>query len=144
MTPLKVLLVGQYFHPPASTVLKCLPDGALVALRAEPDNPWDELAVQVLLAPGQIKPEALASYAEDLAGHGTSTDEVEALDKPPGLLLGHVGASGGKPLARAAIRGLSGNVEALPFVPCAGRLRWIGEAIIVELLSGRDCPPEAA
>ncbi len=43
------LLVGMHFRPPAKEVLAALPAGTTLWLQREPDNPYDENAVKVLL-----------------------------------------------------------------------------------------------
>lgn len=42
-------IVGARFRPPAEDVLNLLPAGTTLILRRQPDNPYDENAIQVLL-----------------------------------------------------------------------------------------------
>ena len=131
---LMTMLVGQHFSPPATVILKCLRNGTIVRLEPEPTNPYDAGAIEVRLAPGQIDREKLASYAEDLAGHGSSPDEVDANDDG-GIRLGHVASSTGKPFAKAKGRhsGLVGTVELAGVVPCEGWLEWVGEDVLIRI-----------
>jgi hypothetical protein len=130
---LMTMLVGQHFNPPATVILKCLRNGTIVRLMPEPTNPYDEGAIEVRLEPGQIDRERLESFAEDLAGHGSSPDEVDANDG--NIRLGHVAASGGKPFAKAIGRypGLVGTKELAAVVPCEGRLEWVGEDVMIRM-----------
>lgn len=98
------LLVGQGFRPPAKALLSCLPTGTPVALRPEPDNPYDEAAVAVWLLldpwpfPHQLEPAlvgALGEFAWD----------IELLKGAGEVQLGYVAATGGKPLAGTSYAG---------------------------------------
>lgn len=104
------ILVGAHFRPPAKLLLEHLPSGTPVLLEPEPDNPYDENAVKVWLAPGEIPASEYDELREALVGFGTSLDEILATDR---VHLGYVAASGGKPLAIARERreGLVGNEE---------------------------------
>lgn len=42
-------IVGARFRPPAEDVLNLLPAGTALLLRRQPENPYDENAIQVLL-----------------------------------------------------------------------------------------------
>jgi len=92
------LLVGTHFHPPAKLVLSVLPAGAALRLQPEPDNPWDEDAIQVFCAPTAVAASQRTFLAEQLPLFGTTIEEFDAGGE---VLMGHVAASGGKPLAKA-------------------------------------------
>jgi hypothetical protein len=138
---LTTMLVGQHFNPPATVILKCLRNGTKVQLVPEPTNPYDEGAIEVRLVPGQIDRGRLESFAEDLAGHGSSFEEIDVLDtaewrsEGEWLRLGHVAANGGKPFAKAKTRhvGLVGTKELAGVVPCEGRLEWVGEDVMIKV-----------
>lgn len=103
---LKGLLVGMHFNPPAKLLLSALPSGVSLRLQPEPENPWDEAAVKVLVEPSQI-PFAMLDYLDQaLQDMGFQLEEVLAA---PEWMLGHLAASGGKPLSK--VPGLQGNLE---------------------------------
>jgi len=107
------LLVGMHFRPPAKQVLEHLPAGALLMLRAEPDNPYDPAAVSVWISPSEV-PEGQRPEL-DIKLPGTGTDP-EDFWQTPEIMLGYLGASGGKPLVKAIQaegQPLAGNGEAL-------------------------------
>lgn len=131
---LKLLLVGSHFNPPAKTILLCLRNGTEVTLRREPENPYDEFAIGVYVGGADVEWSELDKEAEDLKGYGLSLDELRTR---PEFKLGHVGASGGKPLAKASklcgedlsgtreiLRGVEGREE-LP----KGRLEFRGDSL---------------
>jgi len=93
-------LVGMAFRPPAKDVVKLLPGGIELKVQRQPDNPYDENAVQVLLdgfAEGgeyeDIRKEILDMYPE-------GSDNLEAVKNASSLLpLGYIANSektGGK------------------------------------------------
>lgn len=95
---MKFLLVGSQFAPGAPAMLaKGLPQRAEVLLQAEPDNPYDALAVKVLVGKSQVVrgPE----LEEALAGHAIAWDD---LTFP--FMLGHLGASMETKAAKAAVK----------------------------------------
>lgn len=124
MAKLTLLLVGTHFHPPAKTLLEALPAGCPLELLAEPDNPYDENAVKCQLGPEwadwlmEQAPSVRESLEASLPNQGATLEQV--LSTLP-LMLGHVGASGGKPLAKAGgeagMPTLSGNRELLEAGP---------------------------
>ena len=134
---MRLLLVGMHFNPPAKIVLQALPSGAKVELRPEPTNPYDENAVEVWVFPDEIEEGVLKLNATELLGSGFDVDEIM---QGPSLRLGHVGASGKKPIMKAAltVAGLQGNVEFLAATaakeaewPQFGTLAFVGEYPIV-------------
>lgn len=104
------LLVGAHFRPPAKQVLECLPSGAGLILLPEPENPYDEFALKVLVWPGEIPEVMRGDLDAKLQGTGTDLGDLLASEEP--LWLGYVAASGGKPLAKAGMEG-TGNREFL-------------------------------
>ncbi len=140
---MKLLLVGMHFNPPAKIILQCLPSAAKVELRSEPTNPYDENAVEVWVSPSEIDETVLKLNEEDLVASGFDLDEIMDGDA---IRLGHIAASGKKPILTAAltIRGLVGNVEFLAAArvqteaesvdepwPQFGTLSFIGESPII-------------
>lgn len=73
--PLTIPLVGAHFRPPAKLVLECLPSGTRLWLEAEIDNPYDPLAIKVLLKPSEIPASQHPRLDEDLpkSGHDLQT-----------------------------------------------------------------------
>ena len=95
---MKSILVGSHFVPPASMLLQVLPAGAELVLLSDHDNPYDDRAIMVCVAPEEV-PEALRVALDcQLPSMGSSWAELEA----QGLVkLGHVARTGGKPLLKA-------------------------------------------
>jgi hypothetical protein len=95
---MKFLLVGTAFTPGAQAlIVKGLPQYAPVILRAEPTNPYDALAVRVLVPRDSVieSPElheALAAFALTL----------DSMEFP--FHLGHLGAKSETKAAKAALR----------------------------------------
>jgi len=86
-------LVGMHFRPPAKAVLAHLPAEAQVDLIPEPDNPYDEFAVKVLVDPDAVPEDEYEALREDLAASGF---DLEELLGGPFLQLGYVGSKPGK------------------------------------------------
>lgn len=89
------LIVGAHFRPPAKLLLEHLPSGCQLRLLAEPDNPYDEHAIRVLLNPADIPTSQHGVLEELLPAMGFELSEL--LQDGP-IQLGYVAASGGKPL----------------------------------------------
>lgn len=108
------LIVGSHFVPPAKALLAALPAGTALLLRAEPENPYDSDAILVLLPEGVAEElMALPGLEDALMEQGATVEQV--LSTLP-LILGHIAASGGKPLAKAAsaeagLPSLTGTIE---------------------------------
>lgn len=116
MTTLQSLLVGAHFCPPAKQLLTALPAGTPLLLIPEPDNPYDENAVRVLLPLSSLpSTEDPLSGGLDhaLLGTGLSLDDLLAAGEP--IHLGYLPATGNKQLAQAQAQGLSlaSNIEVL-------------------------------
>lgn len=90
------LIVGSNFVPPAKILLEHLPSGARLKLLPEPENPYDEEAIIVLCPMTSVPESQLSILDEKLPGAGFDLGEMlgAMLDIP----LGHVAATGGKPL----------------------------------------------
>lgn len=119
MTRLISPLVGVHFHPPAKALLAYLAAGTPLALRAEPENPYDADAIRVELEPealveraGSLTPELKAGLFEALMGQGITLEQLASAGP---IVLGHIAASGGKPLAKLRKAqpglGVSGTIE---------------------------------
>jgi len=93
---MKFLLVGTSFTPGAQALIsKGLPQRAEVILQAEPENPYDALAVRVFVPIESVLPSD--DLDEALAGFGTSLD---GLGFP--FCLGHLGAKAETKAAKRA------------------------------------------
>lgn len=95
---LTCMLVGVHFHPPAKQLLPHLPAGVQLSLRAEPENPYDAEAVMVMLDPGQIPESEHAALDVELPNQGVTLEQLVSAGE---LCIGHIGATDGKPLAKA-------------------------------------------
>lgn len=117
---MKVILVGMHFNPPSKTLLASLREGAEVELRREDGNVYDSAAVEVWVERSEFDWEILEELVEELEASGTTLRDLRERKE---WRLGHVGASNGKPLAKARrLTGeeLYGNVEL--------RMKWRDEA----------------
>lgn len=85
----KVPLVGSYFRPPATLVLKGLLGGSVVTLVPEPSNPYDENAIAAYACPSDMEQDYAASteLADGLEGMGR---EIQELLAEPNIHLGYV------------------------------------------------------
>ena len=133
------LLVGVHFNKGARTIIKCLPQGAEVQLWPEPDNPYDPLAIEVVLAnTKQINQDALEGFEEELGGQGLSVEDVLAMMTQGDIRLGHVGANGGKPMEqakRAGYDGLIGTEELAGRTGLLGTLHFDGDRTMIGIES---------
>jgi len=127
---MRAILVGSHFVPPAKVVLSTMKAGTEVELEAEPDNPYDENAIKVLVDVENLNVFSLQEKEEELSASGSSVEELMTMDRIP---LGHIAASGGKPLQKAlkVLPGLVGTNEVRGRV--RGLVTFVGELIVVEL-----------
>jgi hypothetical protein len=130
-----VLLVGTYFVKGAKTLLKCLPQGASVELRAEPDNPYDPQAIRVVLAETkQINIDQLEQLEEELGGAGLTVEDILAQLTAGDIVLGHVGANTGKPFysaSKAGVEGLIGTEDLSGRTGLIGSLLFDGDRTLI-------------
>lgn len=106
------LLVGMHFNPPAKWVIEHLRSGTKLKLMPEPDNPYDANAVKVFVADGEEVPEGQQAELESkLAGTSFGLEDVSTMISAGSLLLGHLAAENGKPLAQAQGSGAIGNLS---------------------------------
>lgn len=71
-------LVGDYYRPPAKAIIQSIPTNTSLILRREPDNPYDENAVKVIILTENI-PQSSHETLESLAGpYGFSLEEILA------------------------------------------------------------------
>lgn len=140
MTTIRTFLVGQHFVPPAKVLQRALPRGARVRLIDASDNPYDANAIKVEVEARELSPKTLEELDFELIGYGTSAMEVLTAATP--MALGHVAASGGKPMikARGLIAGLIGNLEVRKFMlergedfPLLARVEFEGDYIIMRI-----------
>ena len=103
-------IVGSHFRPPAKQLLTVLPLGCGLLLRPEPDNPYDENAVQVLVSITSTFPiSRWAELGQALDGTGFEPQDLVREEKINGpLQLGYIPRSGTK-----TAKGGPGNVEVL-------------------------------
>jgi hypothetical protein len=116
-------LVGAHFRPPAKQLLECLPSGAKLLLVAEPENPYDERAIKVLLPDlGKAIPESQKdALREALPATGNDLDELLIQDEP--IHLGYLGADKNKVFAQNP--------------------SWAGNTVIGDALANTDWDYEA-
>jgi hypothetical protein len=81
MTTHTLPLVGAHFRPPAKAILQVLPAGIELILRAEPTNPYDANAVQVLCASSVIPQEAHEELGVFALGYGYDLAQILAQDE---------------------------------------------------------------
>jgi hypothetical protein len=105
------MLVGMHFVPPSKILLEHIPAGTSLRLEADPENPYDEHAIKVFVEGASIPESQHEELAVKLPGAGQDLETVIAPEA--WWMLGHVAASGGKPMAKARlVRGdLVGNLE---------------------------------
>ena len=96
-------LVGSYFCRASDLILDILPTSTPLILTPEPENPYDEQAIKVLLASENLRLPPNAD--EELAEYGSSIHDLMEMGE---IHLGYIAKSGGKPAD-----GLPGNVEVL-------------------------------
>lgn len=83
-----VPLVGAHFRPPAKLLLAHLASGTKLILEGEPDNPYDSLAIRVLLPSAIAIPQSeLESMQLDLANVGSSIESLMSLSN---IHLGYI------------------------------------------------------
>lgn len=78
-------IVGMHFRPPAKLILEYLPSGTPLMLVREPDNPYDENAVKVMLLPEHLPSDA--DFQESLASFG---HDYEVLCSGPPIHLAYI------------------------------------------------------
>lgn len=98
MTILNSPLVGMHFRPPAKAVLAHLPSGSKLLLIPEPDNPYDEKAIKVLVEPGEVPESEYDALQADMDGMGFQIEDVLQLkaDVKAPIHLGYIADSKGK------------------------------------------------
>lgn len=92
------LLVGIHYNRPAKVLLASMIQDTTVELRREPENPYDEHAVAVYVDQQLLDVFLLEQLVGDLEASGYTLRDVV---RQPKWKLGHMGASGGKPLLKA-------------------------------------------
>ena len=90
------LLVGMQFARPGGALVATLPQHTEVELVPEPDNPYDPNAVLVTIPRNVFGPPESEVVAAILAGFGLTFADLSER-----IVIGHVAATGGKPLERA-------------------------------------------
>ena len=125
------LLVGVHFHPPAKQLLDFIPGEAALLLEPEPENPYDPQAIKVLLPVKEIPEENFDAVKEILPSCGVDPEEFFEQEN---IVMGHVGASSGKPLLKARAnwpelaQSLTGNAEFLEAMKDPGHSAKLGFA----------------
>jgi hypothetical protein len=110
-------------------------------LEAEPNNPYDEAAIKVFVEPTEVPLPQRGRLEAELQGTSIDLEEFFSFDR---IDIGYIGASYGKPLARAQAtldqnNLLSGNAEWQEHLDALGhlkpglecRLGFLGEGLIV-------------
>lgn len=125
------LLVGVHFHPPAKLLLEFLPGDCQLILEPEPENPYDPSAIKVLLPTQEIPTDSFDALQAILPGAGCTLEQLMSEET---VVLGHVGASKGKPLLKARTSwpelasSLTGNQEFLEGMKSPGHSAKLGFA----------------
>ena len=101
MTKFTSLLVGAHFRPPAKSLLTFLASGQILRLEPEPENPYDENAIKVILDTQDLDFTKLNydSANEALASQGFTLDDILA---EPSWHLGYVARDGNKDLVKVS------------------------------------------
>ena len=131
MTVIYGLLVGAHFRPPAKAVLAALPAETPLALRAEPDNPYDPDAMAVWLNLHDLEvavglgTKARLELEDALPGAGWTWEALIASGDE--VQLGYLARAGNRELAKLAYLAPAGA-----FAEGHAVLQWgpNGEAII--------------
>lgn len=105
-TVIQTLLVSSHFNPPAKQMLEHLPSGAKLVLQPDPQNPYDEKAIRVLVSRSEVPETQVAELRDKLPSMGHDWDEMEQL-----VMLGHLPDSEGKICLKEGIQG-NGHVHA--------------------------------
>ena len=71
-------IVGMRFRPPATGLVNGISTGQTLYLRAEPTNPYDENAVQVILKSEEIDKESYENLNQELSGFGKDISDILA------------------------------------------------------------------
>ena len=69
-------IVGAHFRPPAKAILAGITQGTKLFLRAEPTNPFDPNAIQVLLNPKNLNPDDEQNLNSELSGFGKDYSDL--------------------------------------------------------------------
>jgi hypothetical protein len=122
MTQIMVPLVGMHFRPPAKLILECLPSGTPLALLPEPENPYDEKAIRVLVSPDEVPASKNEHLQEVLPGMGHEWELVMA-GRHEGavngkVFLGYIADSQGKECLK---NGWNGNADVAALAEKAGK-----------------------
>jgi len=80
-------IVGMRFRPPATGLVNGISTGQTLYLRAEPQNPYDSNAIQVILKSEEINPESYKNLNSELAGFGKDIDDILSI---PEWHLGYI------------------------------------------------------
>lgn len=133
MAKLFSILVGAHFVPPAKFFLEHLPAGTSLRLEPDPENPYDENAIVVMVRPQAVPEGQRAELGVKIPGMGFDLDELLMANE--WLRLGHVASSGGKPLLKAKLvrDDLVGNIEFLAVMngPTEASLAFDGSGLIL-------------
>lgn len=105
---LTTYLVGAHFRPPAKIVLQHLPSSTLLTLIPEPENPYDDKAIKVIVATSAIPPSQHSELETKLLGCGWT---LEQLIDTPSLHLGYI--------PRNTAKCLIGNEQIGNMIECA-------------------------
>lgn len=116
-------LAGAYHRPPAKTILGALPQGCELKLDPEPQNPYDEYAIRVLVRTGAIPASQYAMLEAELPNSGSSLDDLLTQAE---VMLGYLSSStsraGQKTLAESP--GCQGNITVGDAIATAQAHQW--------------------
>src|SRR5258708_34749998 len=88
--PVKSLLVGSHFRPPAKQLLASLPSGTPCQLVPEPENPYDEHAIRVELPLSSLPDPNPLAIGIDHSLEGTGFTLADLLESDTPIHLGYI------------------------------------------------------
>lgn len=104
-------IVGMRFHPPAEGVLQLLGAETPLLLVPEPENPYDEKAVKVLVeAKEMLRGSPSATVADVLAPYGFDYEELERQGR---VMLGYLAREDTVAKMGRVAAGLASNADVL-------------------------------
>jgi len=105
----------MHFRPPAKAIMALLPAGQQLILEPEPENPYDEFAVKVLLDHAELTEEHWQELEIPLLNYGMERSELE--QEP--IHLGYVARTHSQAMARTLASGRA-YTAVLGFDPLKG------------------------
>lgn len=101
-------IVGAHYRPPAKGILAGISPGTQLFLRAEPDNQFDQFAIQVLLKGEDILLDDYENLNSELSGYGKEIEDIISL---PEIHLGYIPKETAKVLRESNIIPLDTEIK---------------------------------